>query len=185
VLLVSGAGVAQADQAPMLRGPHSFRNENALTASGGYAFTNQFNGVRAGVGYGYQLAGSLWFDLRADLYNGESGPPLPPPPCADCARVDKLAAVMGGLAYRLRAQIPVIPYASLTAGPVFLFNSGARGAVGMAVRASGGARYYLYEWLGLGLEVGGLLGGAVVDKTAGLSANLALLDLGISAEFQF
>jgi hypothetical protein len=185
--MTASAAAAAPPASTLLRGPHPFRAENVLTATGGFAVTNQFNGVRAGVGYGYQLAGSLWFDLRADLFDGEKGPPSPivPFPCPGCAKVTKMATVMGGMAYRLRAQIPLIPYAAVDAGPVFLFAKGARGAVGIAVRAAAGARYYLYDWLGVGLEAGGLLGGAVVDEATGLSSTLALFDLGLSAEFQF
>ncbi len=181
----SNAGDGRA-RPPMLRGPHPFRHENTLSATGGYGVGNQFHGVRAALGYGYELAGSLWLDLRLDLLDGAGAPPVRDVPvCTDCGKVETFAAVGGGLAYRLRADIPVIPYAAVTAGPIFLFNRGARGAVGVALRAGVGARYYLYHWLGLGLEVGGLWGAAVVDTAAGLSANVAVLDLGLSGEVQF
>ena len=179
-------------KAPILRGPHPFRSENALTGTGGYGFANQFHGVRAGVGFGYELAGSLWFDLHLDVIdaqggNGGSGNPADrlSAPCTACGKVDTFASVLGGLSYRLRANIPVIPYASVTAGPIYLFNRDARGAVGMGLRSAVGARYYLYEWIGLGLELAGLLGGAAVDESSGLSSNVAIFDLGLSAEFQF
>jgi hypothetical protein len=175
------------ETAPILRGPHPFRSENALNVTGGYGFANEFHGIRAGIGYGYELAGSLWFDLRIDVIDASSD--IPPdrslPACATCGEVETFAAVLGGLAYRLRADIPVIPYAAVNAGPVFLFNRGTRGAVGMALRASAGARYYFYEWLGLGLELGTVLGGVVVDDASGLSANLVVFDMGLSGEFQF
>jgi hypothetical protein len=172
---------------PLLRGPHPFRLENALTGMGGYGVANQFHGLRAGIGFGYELAGSLWFDLHLDVIDADPGNAAEriSPPCTNCGKVDTFASVLGGLAYRLRANIPVIPYAAVTAGPIYLFNRDARGAVGMALRSAVGARYYLYEWLGLGVELAGLLGGAVVDESAGLSSTVALFDLGLSAEFQF
>jgi hypothetical protein len=169
-----------------LRGPHPFLQENVLTLTAGYGFANQLSGVRGALGYGRDIAGSLWFDLRLDLIDNSDPAPAPQnPPCTNCAQVDTLASVLGGLAYRLRADIPVIPYGSLTAGPVFMFNTGARGAIGFAVRASVGARYYLHEWIGLGVELGAVAGGAVVDQDAGLSENIAQFDLGLSAEYQF
>jgi hypothetical protein len=161
--------------------------ENALTITGGYGVANQFHGLRAGVGFGYELAGSLWFDLHLDVIDASTGNPADriSVACTNCGKVETFASVLGGLSYRLRANIPVIPYASVTAGPVYLFNRNARGAIGIAMRTSVGARYYLYEWLGLGAELGGLLGGAVMDESSGLSSNLAIFDLGLSAEFQF
>jgi hypothetical protein len=48
-----------------------------------------------------------------------------------------------------------------------------------------GARYFLYEWLGLGLEIGGLLGAAAVDEAVGLESSLLMLDFGVGAEVQF
>ncbi|HEY0715821.1 MAG TPA: hypothetical protein VGF45_24265 [Polyangia bacterium] len=169
-----------------LSGPHPFRQQNALTLTGGYGFANQLHGVRGAIGYGREIAGSLWFDLRLDLIDDSGPAPARQPlPCMNCAQVDTLASVLGGLSYRLRADIPVIPYGSVTAGPVFLFNTGARGAVGFAVRTAAGARYYLHEWIGFGIEIGAVLGGAVVDKDAGLSGNVAQFDLGLSAEYQF
>ncbi|HEY0707427.1 MAG TPA: hypothetical protein VGG33_11555 [Polyangia bacterium] len=169
-----------------LQGPHPFRQDNALSLTAGYGFANQLDGVRGAVGYGRAIAGSLWFDLRIDLIDSTDPAPAPQsPPCTNCAQVDTLASVLGGLSYRLRADIPVIPYGSVTAGPVFLFNSGARGAVGFALRAAAGARYYLHEWIGFGIELGAVAGGAVVDEDAGLSSNVAQFDLGLSAEYQF
>jgi hypothetical protein len=172
---------------PMLRGPHPFRSENALTGTGGYAVANQFHGLRAGVGFGYELAGSLWFDLHLDVVDASSANPADrvSEACTNCGKVETFASVLGGLSYRLRANIPVIPYAAATAGPVYLFNRNARGAIGIAMRTAIGARYYLHEWLGLGVELGGLLGGAVTDDSSGLSSNVSIFDLGLSAEFQF
>jgi hypothetical protein len=190
--LVSGtAGAADAPlnpKGPFLRGPHPFRSENALTGMAGFGVGNQFHGLRAGVGFGYELAGSLWFDLHLDVIDatgGNAAERVTTAPCTGCGKVDTFASVLGGLSYRLRANIPVIPYGAVTAGPVYLFNRNTQGAVGMAVRTAVGARYYLYDWLGFGLELAGLFGGAVVDDSSGLSSNLALFDMGLSAEFQF
>jgi hypothetical protein len=172
---------------PLLRGPHPFRSENALTGTAGYGVANQFHGLRAGVGFGYELAGSLWFDLHLDVVDVDTGNAAERifPPCSTCGKVDTFASVQGGLAYRLRANIPVIPYGALTAGPIYLFNRNARGAIGMAARASVGARYFLYDWLGFGLELAGLLGSAALDESAGMSSTIAMFDLGLSVEYQF
>ena len=171
---------------PLLRGPHPFAKDNELALIGGYGMANDFHGVRAAVTYGYELAGSLWLDLRLELVDAASGqPPSTPAECVACAEVATFAGVLGGLKYKLRTEIPLIPYAALDAGPVFVFHRGAGGAVGIALRGAVGARYFLYEWLGLGAEVGVLLGAAAVDEAAGLESALRMLDLGVSAEVQF
>ena len=171
---------------PLLRGPHPFLKDNELALAAGYALANDFDGVRAALTYGYELAGSLWLDLRIELVDADAGrPPAPSPDCVQCAEVNTFAGVLGGLKYKLRTQIPLVPYGSVGAGPVFLFNQGAGGAVGIALRAAVGARYFLYDWLGLGAEVGGLLGAAAVDETAGLDSAVQMLDFGVSAEVQF
>jgi hypothetical protein len=178
---------APSPRGPLLRGPHPFGSQNVLTGGAGYAVANQFHGLRAGVGYGYELAGSLWFDLHLDVIDADTGNAAERiyPACTTCGKVETFASVLGGLSYRLRANVPVIPYATITAGPIYLFNRNARGAIGMAARSAVGARYYLYDWLGFGLELAGLLGSAALDEAAGMSSTVALFDLGISAEFQF
>jgi hypothetical protein len=171
---------------PLLRGPHPFLKDNELALTGGYGVANDFHGVRADLSYGYELAGSLWLDLRMDLIDAAAGqPPTPAPTCFSCAEVETFAAVLGGLKYKLRTEIPLVPYAALEAGPVFLFNRGAGGAVGIALRAAVGARYFLYEWLGLGAEIGLLGGAAAVDEAVGLESSIRMLDFGVSAEVQF
>jgi hypothetical protein len=114
------APAARSPRGPLLRGPHPFRSENVLTGTAGYGVANQFHGLRAGVGFGYELAGSLWFDLHLDVIDAESGNAAERifPACTTCGKVDTFASVLGGLAYRLRANVPVIPYAALTAGPI-------------------------------------------------------------------
>jgi hypothetical protein len=177
------AGVA-ADE-PFLRGPHPFRKDNALSLGAGYGLASDFRGVSAAVGYGYQLAGSLWLDLRFDLLDAANELPRPSLPCEGCAEVATFADVLAGLRYKLQTDIPLVPYFGAVVGPVFLFNHGADGAVGVALRASAGAKYFLYEWLGLGLELGLMIGGALVDETAGLSGFVRMVDLGLGAEVQF
>jgi len=190
LLALATAAPAGADEAPFLRGPHPFLAENEVSLQTGYGMANYFSGVRASAGYGFQAAGSLWLDLHVDLVDAQRGPELVGPKCAmgsggPCAAVDLYTDVLAGLKYKLRMNVPVIPYAGLVAGPIFLFNSGAEGAFGLAARASVGARYFLYDWLGFGLELGALFGGAWVAEGTGLESDLRILDLGLGAEVQF
>jgi hypothetical protein len=186
-LLVVNLGAAPAVGAvdePLLRGPHPFRMDNALTISAGYGLGSGFHGLSAGLDYGYQIAGSLWFDLRFDLVDAAGHAPAPLP-CIACAEVTTFADVLAGLRFKLQTDIPLVPYGSVAVGPVFLFHQGAPGAVGMALQTAIGAKYFLFDWFGLGAELGLLLGGAVVDEMAGLTPYLRLIDLGIGAEVQF
>jgi hypothetical protein len=178
------APAAAADE-PFLRGPHPFRKENALSLAAGFGVANGFDGVQAALDYGYEISGSLWFDVRFDLLDAGDNPAGSAASCPACAEVATFADVMAGLRYKLQTDIPLIPYGSAVVGPVFLFNQGASGAFGFALRVSAGAKYFLYDWLGLGLELGLLLGGAVVDEAAGLSSGLRMFDLGLGAEVQF
>jgi hypothetical protein len=178
-------GPAAAADEPFLRGPHPFRKENAFSLAAGYGVANGFNGVQVALDYGYEISGSLWFDLRFHLLDAATDMRETAPTCATCAEVATFADVQAGLRYKLQTDIPLIPYGSATVGPVFLFHRGAAGAVGLALRTSVGAKYFLYDWLGLGLELGLVLGGAAVDEAAGLSSGLRMIDFGLGAEVQF
>ncbi len=171
---------AAADE-PFLRGPHPFRKDNALSVGAGYGVASGFHGVAAAVDYGYQIAGSLWLDLRFDMIDAQSDADRG----AAGAQVATFTDVLGGIRYKLQTDIPLVPYAGALLGPVFLFHDGADGAFGAALRISAGVKYFLYEWLGLGIEVGSVLGAAVVDEARGLDPQVRLFDLGIGAEIQF
>src|SRR6202000_1962089 len=81
--------------------------------------------------------------------------------------------------------IPLVPYLRANAGLVFSFPNGADDAVGLAIRAAGGANYFFFDWLGLGIEVGVSLGPIDYDATFTGSHNYAVLDFGGGIEFQF
>jgi hypothetical protein len=179
-IVVDSAGA----DTPFLNGPHPFLKDNELSVSAGYGVANYFSGMRAGVAYGFQAAGSLWLDLRLDILDGRIGTQEVQSRCA-CAQIETFVDVLAGIKYKLRMNVPVIPYAGLVAGPVYLFPDYARSAFGLAARGSLGARYFLYDWLGFGLELGALVGGAWVENVAGLQPGLRVLDLALGAEIQF
>lgn len=183
--VLAGAPALAAVDEPFLRGPHPFRMDNALSLAAGYGIASGFQGLSLALDYGYQIAGSLWFDLRFDLLDAPGAASRPAPGCMACAEVATFADVMAGLRYKLQTDIPLVPYGSAAVGPLFLFHTGAQGAFGIALRASVGAKYFLFDWFGLGAELGLVLGGAVVDEAAGLSSAVRLIDLGLGAEVQF
>jgi hypothetical protein len=184
--LVVIAAPARAPAEELLQGPHPFRKDNELDVQGGYGTGNGFGGIRAGIGYGYQAAGSVWFDLRVDLIDARGESSREPLDCtAPCAKVSKYTHVMAGVKYKLRTNLPIIPYAGVAAGPMYLFNRGAGASFGLGAHGSVGARYFLYDWLGFGLELGATVGGASVPQVPGLESGLRILDIAAGAEVQF
>jgi hypothetical protein len=186
IALVLLAAPAAAPAEELLQGPHPFRKDNELNVQGGYGTANGFGGIHAGLGYGYQAAGSVWVDLRIDMIDAKSEPSREPLTCkAPCATVSKYSAVMAGVKYKLRTNLPLIPYAGVAAGPMFLFNRGAGASFGLGAHGSVGARYFLYDWLGFGLELGATVGGASVPHVEGVESGLRILDIAAGAEVQF
>lgn len=190
LLLLPGGRAAWAQTLPtegeLLRGPYPFALANDLTLDGGYAKANGWSGARVSVAYGYTLAGSLCLALQIDTVSaGSLERPAPPADCTRCGEVSSYFDVLAGLKYKLSTPIPLVPYAAVVMGPVFLFHERARGAMGIAVRTAVGARYFLYEWLGVGMELGGTLGAAAVDETAGLASQVRLLDINLGAQVAF
>jgi hypothetical protein len=57
--------------------------------------------------------------------------------------------------------------------------------MGIAVRSAVGARYFLYEWFGVGMELGLMLGAAAVDEAAGLDSQVRMLDINLGAQVHF
>jgi hypothetical protein len=102
-----------------------------------------------------------------------------------CARKGDAAEVLGGIKWKLRMNVPVVPYAKAVAGLAYLFPDGSRSALGPIVRGGLGAKYFLYEWLGLGLELTASLGHASYQDGAGLDRTLGGVDVALGAELQF
>lgn len=166
----------------MLAGPHPMRNENALSLQivSGDGFGDSFSGRGFNAGYGYMLQGPLWLDLQmtwrasaCSLFR----------PCGEFTGAT--AELMTGVTWRFRTDIPVVPYARGAAGLMFLYPDHFRNAMGVAVRAGGGLRYYIYDWLGFGVELGFSFGHAsFADGYTGPST-YRVGDLSAGVEYQF
>ncbi len=177
--LFGGKGTrARADQ--LLRGPHPFLKENELSLHGGYTagVGDAFSGARATVDYGYRLAGSWWLDMQIAYQSGgcHTGP--------GCGGGNS-ADVMAGAKWKLRMDIPVVPYAKAAAGLLYAFPDRQPSAAGIAMRAGFGAKYFLYDWLGVGAELTMLLGHAGFAEGAGLSRTVQMFDCTMGVEVQF
>lgn len=187
----AAAGPARADE--LLRGPHPFLKENSLELAGGAGVADAYGGTHAAVTYDYQLDGSWWFELRLGLWRTRSGPFAKDPTCAapPCARLDAMTDVLAGAQYRLRTNLPIVPYARAAVGPAFLFPTDAGRAAGLAMRVGAGAKWYVYDWLGFGAELGVMGATTGLDEKDayargnGLDARFLSLELLVAMEVQF
>lgn len=178
-----GGRSAQAQDGGVLRGPHPFLKPNALALTGGYATATggTMGGLLLKGAYEYELLGSFWLNLQMAFVDG-SDEPADTRRCTSCGRA---ASSMAGLTYRLRMDVPVVLSGTLAGGFVFVFPDSAPSAMGLAVRPSVAARYFVYDWLGFGVELGSTLGFASHDADAGLSRGLGTLEALMGAEVQF
>jgi hypothetical protein len=175
-------GAARADN--VLRGPYPFLRDNELAIHGGYAagFGDTFAGPKAAVDYGYKLDAGWWLDLGASFLSGVCRPHAG---SNACARVGDSAEVLAGVKWKLRMNVPVVPYAKAVAGLAYLFPDGARSGVGPVLRAGVGGHYYFYEWIGVGAELTAAVGHAGYQDSVGLARTLGSLELILGATLAF
>jgi hypothetical protein len=127
------------------------------------------------------LDGPLWIDLQFNFRGSTCSPWR-----SNCdPYTGNDVEVMAGIAWRVPLSVPLVPFARLDGGPVFLYPDGSPSAMGLALRGGAGARYYVFDWLGFGAELAMSLGhGFFADAYAG-SRTYAVVDVVIGAEVQF
>lgn len=168
----------------LLRGPHPFLRDNELSVHGGYTLGigDTFGGPKAALDYGYRIDGGLWLDLGLSLVAGICRPRVGE---AGCARDGDQVEVLAGIKYKLRMNVPVVPYGKLQAGPAYLFPDESRSAFGFVLRGGIGAKYFPYDWIGVGPELTFGVGHAGYEADGPLARTLAGADLLLGAELQF
>lgn len=178
----AASGAADADD--FLRGPHPSLAENEVTLDAGLQIATVYGGLSGALGYGFQAAGPIWFELRLAARDGELGPDALETrlKCA-CPQVTSGADVLAGFGYRLRLNVPVVVAGRVLAGPTYTFRDGGSDGVGVALRGAVGGRYYLYDWLGFGAEVGLQFGTTGLPASAPSSARVLDLTLGAAVQF--
>lgn len=182
VAVTAAAGPARAEH--LLRGPYPFLRDNELSLHGGYGagFGDTFGGPKAIVDYGYKLDRGVWLDLNLGFLSGVCRPRIDSP---ECVRKGNTYEVLGGIKWKLRMNVPVVPYAKVLAGLGYQFPDSARSALGPVVRAGLGAKYFIYEWIGVGGEVTASTGRASYQEGATLSRTLGSLDATLGVEVAF
>ena len=187
VALAAGLGLASAParaESIVLHGPHPFLKDNEVSAhfllTGGIG--DSWSGNKIALDYGYRLGGPLatWLNLQLAWQAGV---------CARfsdaCARNGDVFEALAGGKWKLATSTPLVPYAKAGAGLIFLFPDQARGAAGVALRGGGGVNYFLFDWLGFGVEAGVSVGHAFFDSSYTGSHTYAVIDLGAGVEAQF
>jgi hypothetical protein len=171
--------------AELLRGPFPFRSDNALSLDGGLGLGpgDTPSGARVRATYGYLLTGGLWFELQLGWLAGSCAPP---DVRSDCSPgTGHIADVMAGLSWKMQTEIPLVPFARIAAGPMYFFPDASRNALGFGGRIGFGARYFLFESLGLGVDAAFTLGRAGYEAAARVSRTVAIIDLLAGVEVQF
>ncbi len=179
-LLAAQGAPAHAED--LLRGPHPFLKDNELSLHTGYqaGLGDSQGGWKALVDYGYKIQGSWWLDLllgyQSQGCQGATG---------GLCGGSRSAEVMAGVKWKLRTEIPLVPYAKAAAGFLYVFPDDIKSAAGIAVRGGIGAKYFLYDWLGVGAETTMLVGHPGFPSGSGVPATVHTLDLILGVELQF
>jgi len=190
VLALLSPSVARAEENQnLLHGPHPFLKDNELSVHAliGEGQGDALSGAKLELGYGYKLTGGaapFWLNL---LLSFEHSGCNPASGVADaCAGVTgDIVETMAGMKWKFATPVPVVPYLQGNAGFVFAFPNGATDAFGLAIRAAGGANYFFFDWLGLGIQVGFSVGRIDYDATFKGSHTYSVVDFGGGVEFQF
>jgi hypothetical protein len=185
--LIALSATARADE-NLLQGPHPFLKDNELSvhiliAEGQ---TDSLSGAKLALDYGYKLTGGsapFWLNLEINIEHAGCDPMPGNAPCG--SNTGDVVETFLGAKWKFATPIPVVPYVKAAGGLVFAFPNGASDAPGLAVRGAGGANYFFFDWLGLGLEVGVSIGRVDYDGTFHGSHTYSVLDLGGGLEFQF
>jgi hypothetical protein len=166
----------------VLSGPPPMLNENSVSLHlvSGDGLGGSFSGRGFALGYGYRLQGPLWLDLQM-TWRASACSLLRS--CSDTA--GDSAELVAGLTWRFRTDIPLVPYVRGAMGLVYLYPDHFKNAMGVMVRAGGGLRYFIYDWLGFGAELGMSLGHANFDDDYTGNNVYRVVDLAAGVEFQF
>ena len=184
VALALGAatvGEARAQQPPLMQGPHPFTHDNEVSGHLllGSGIGDPLSGTKIAVDYGYHLGGASWLNLEVNAQFGacESGAR----PCGNGPVYETLA----GGKWKFATSTPIVAHAKAAGGLVYVFPDDSHAAIGVALRGGGGATYFFYDWIGLGLEACLSLGHVSYASTSDHGATYALFDFGAGVEVQF
>jgi hypothetical protein len=172
-------GPARAAEDNLLRGPHPFRKANELSvhmllASGG---DNTPSGGKLALDYGYKLYGPAWLNLQLNSQRATCSSPSG----GNCTSASgQVYETLAGIKLKWSTAIPIVPYAKAGVGLAYAFPDRAANGWGVAARVGGGANYFFFDWLGLGLELAFSTG-----HLSTASPSYSVFDVGGGLELQF
>lgn len=187
--LALAPATARAAEENLLHGPHPFLKDNEISVHAliGEGQGDAMSGAKLQFDYGYKLtAGTApwWLNLLISFEHSSCNPT--PNAASSCpGATGDIVETMAGVKWKLALPLPIVPYLQANAGLVFAFPNGATDAQGVALRGAGGANYFFFDWLGLGVQVGFSLGHIDYDGTFHGSHTYAVVDFGGGVEFQF
>jgi hypothetical protein len=182
------SAIAHADD-NLLHGPHPFLKENDLSAHVLIAngLGSSMSGAKLAFDYGYRVTSGrapLGIDLALNLQQAACTQTGTQGPCGP--DTGTLFETLAGVRWKFQTPIPLVPFVAAAGGLVFSFPNGADAAAGPMARVVGGANYFFFDWLGLGVEAGLSLGYLDYDSTfTGGSRAYNVFDVGGGVEFQF
>jgi hypothetical protein len=167
----------------LLRGPHPFIQNDELDLHAGYAFAfgDDVSGLRMQADFSHRLGQVVWLDIQMGVVSGSchTGD-------TTCSRGSGNAVdILAGAAWKFQTRLPLVIHVRADGGPVFLFPDSTRSAAGFLLRGAAGAHYYLYDWFGLGGEIGGTYGLGFFRTSPSHTGNLGSLDATLGVALQF
>ena len=181
-LCSAAAAPARADE-ELLRGPHPFIKDNELALHAGFSggMGDYVSGMRLQADYGYRMGQIAWLDIQMGVVSGSCH--------ADTITCSKGTGnaidVLAGAAWKFQTKLPIVVHARVDGGPVFLFPDNTPSAAGFLVRGATGAHYYLYDWFGLGAEIGAGWGLAFFRSTPRHTGSLGSVTATLGVTLQF
>jgi hypothetical protein len=176
------AASAQAEE-ELLRGPHPFIKDNELKVHAGYSagLGDNVRGLRVQGDYLNRLAQTLWLDIQMGVVSGRCRVNQAVCSSGSGNGVD----ILGGAAWKFQTNLPIVPYAKVAIGPIFLFPDNTRSAGGILVRGGVGAHYFLYDWFGVGAEITSAWGVAFFAADSHRTGSLGSVDINLGVAVQF
>ncbi|HVR61876.1 MAG TPA: hypothetical protein VMU50_08250 [Polyangia bacterium] len=180
-IAIGAPAVGRAQSPPLMEGPHPFARDNEVSAHVllGTGVGDSPSGAKLAVDYGYHLGGATWLNLEANGQFGGCG--SGPGPCGN----GPVFETMAGGKWKFATSVPVVVHAKAAGGLVYVFPDDGRAALGVALRGGGGATYFFYDWIGVGLEACFSLGHVSYESTYNHDATYAVVDFGGGIEVQF
>ena len=173
---------ARADE-PLLHGPHPFvkTDELALHAGLSRGLGDNISGLRLQGDYTYRLGQITWLDIQMGVLSGSCR--TKDIVCTD--GTGNSVDIVAGAAWKFQTRLPLVVQVRAAGGPLFLFPDNARSSAGFLFRGAVGAHYFLYDWFGLGGEIGGAWGMAFFRADPRHTGHLGSAELTVGVALQF